>query len=58
MNALFSCAAMLVALLYGSMMLLGNCAAPLGQLLEADHLGLVGLEQPLVGSRQAVEPGL
>jgi hypothetical protein len=57
-NALFCQAAILVALLHGSVMLLGNRSTPLGQLLEADHLGLIGLEQPLVGPRQAVEPGL
>jgi nucleotide-binding universal stress UspA family protein len=49
---------MLVALLRGSPVLLGDRSTPLGQLLEADHLGLIGLEQPLVGPCQAVEPGL
>jgi hypothetical protein len=57
-NVLFSQVAVLVALLHGSALLLSNCPAPLGQLPEADHRGLVGLEQPLVGPRQAVEPGL
>ena len=57
-NALFGQVAVLVALLRGSLVLLGDRPAPLGQLLEADHLGLVGLEQPPVGPRQAVEPGL
>ena len=57
-NALFCQVAVLVALLHGSALLLGNYPAPLGQLLEADHRGLVGLEQPLVSPRQAVEPGL
>ena len=57
-NALVGQAAVLVALLRGGLLLLGDRPAPLGQLLEADHLGLVGLEQPPVGPRQAVEPGL
>jgi nucleotide-binding universal stress UspA family protein len=51
-------ALVLVALLCGSPVLLGDRSTPLGQLLEADHLGLIGLEQPLVGPCQAVEPGL
>src|SRR3954469_9195107 len=57
-NALFGQVAVLVALLRGGLVLLGDRPAPLGQLLEADHLGLVGLEQPPAGPRQAVEPGL
>ena len=58
MNALFSQAAMLVALLHGGVMLLGNGSALRSQLLKADHLSLVGLEQPLVGPCQAVDPSL
>src|SRR4051812_36203692 len=53
-NALFGQVAGPVALLRGGLVLLGNRPAPLGQLLEADHLGLVGLEQTPVGPRQAV----
>jgi hypothetical protein len=37
--------------------LLGQPAAALGQLVQADHLGLIGVEQALVGSRQALEAG-
>jgi hypothetical protein len=57
-NALFRQEAVLVTLLRGSVMLLGNRPAPLGQLHEADHFSLIGLEQPLVGPCQAVEPAL
>src|SRR5918993_95309 len=56
-DALFDQAAVLVALLHGGSMLLGDRSTPPGQLLEADHLGLIGLEEPLVGPRQAVEAG-
>src|SRR3954453_17890919 len=48
----------LVALLRGGLLLLGDRPAPLGQLLEADHLGLVGLQQPPVGPRPEGGPGL
>jgi hypothetical protein len=33
----------------------GELPPPLGQLLQADHLGLVGVEQPGIGASQAVE---
>jgi hypothetical protein len=33
----------------------GELPPPLGQLLQADHLGLVGVEQPRVGASQPVE---
>src|SRR3954453_17794456 len=43
-NALFRQEAVLVTLLRGNVMLLGNHPAPLGQLHEADHFSLVGLK--------------
>jgi hypothetical protein len=48
----------LVALLLGCLPLLGERLPPFGELVQADHLDLVRLEQPLVGPRQAVEPRL
>src|SRR5215217_5836277 len=57
-DALVGQAAVLAALLRGGVTLLGDRPTPFGQLREADHAGLVGLEQPLVGPCQTVEPGL
>jgi hypothetical protein len=33
----------------------GELPPPLAQLLQADHLGLVGVEQPGVGAAQSLE---
>src|SRR3954468_19225535 len=36
--------------------LLGQRAASFGELFEADRLGLVGIDQPLIGTSEPVEP--
>ncbi|HET6519921.1 MAG TPA: IS256 family transposase, partial [Geminicoccaceae bacterium] len=48
-------AALLVQLPAQGAALVGQLPPPLGQLLQADHLRLVGVEQPAVGARQALE---
>src|SRR4051794_997856 len=36
--------------------MLGQRAASFGELFEADRLGLVGIDQPLIGTSEPVEP--
>jgi hypothetical protein len=55
LGPLLAWAALLVQLPAQGAALVGQLPPPLGQLLQADHLRLVGVEQPVVGARQALE---
>ncbi len=48
---------MLLIVLFGDAALLGQGTAPFGEFGEADHLGLVGLQEAAVGTVQPVQAG-
>jgi hypothetical protein len=50
-------AALPVILLLRQLALLEECSSLAGQLIEGDHLGLVGIKKPTVGSFQPLETG-
>ena len=57
-KALFAELVLHLTLLLDKPPLVGDCAALLGQLFEADHFGSIGLQEAAIGAMQPVEPGL
>ena len=57
LEALLVKAALSVILLLRQLALLGECSSLAGQFIEGNHLGLVGIKEPTVGSVQPLETG-